>query len=101
MPEMLAKWFSEFLLAVFFAVGLPLLWRVSNALKDLKVSIDGLRDSMDRASGTLEKVRDEVDQLHDDVGKVRGEQSRQHEKLESGFAHIRDLLRRNGVGKHS
>ena len=104
MPEVVENWVSqllgEILLAMIFAVGLPLLWRLSNALKDLKVSIDALKDTMNRVSLSVEKMRDDVADIEGDLKAIKAEHTRQDEKLESGFSRMRDLLMRMNGKTH-
>ena len=64
------------------------------------MSIDALKDTMNRASSTIEKVREDVGDIQGDLKAIKAEHTRQDEKLDSGFSRMRDLLMRMNGKTH-
>ncbi len=101
-PSGLENWFSdlmgEMLLVIIFSVGLPLMYKLATSLKDLRLSVDKLKESLDRTGNNIDTIKAQVYEIEDGIHKVEANQKLHVEKTEHGFQRLRDVITkfRNG-----
>ena len=77
-PSGLENWFSdlmgEMLLVIIFSVGLPLMYKLATSLKDLRLSVDKLKESLDRTGNNIDTIKAQVYEIEDGIHKVEANQ---------------------------
>lgn len=95
-PSGLENWFSdlmgEMLLVIIFSVGLPLMYKLATSLKDLRLSVDKLKESLDRTGNNINTIKAQVYEIEDGIQKVEANQKLHVEKTEHGFQRLRDMV---------